>query len=247
VMVKMGVFGVIRWLAPVLPEGFWGWGDTAAFMAVFGMIYASILAIQQDDLKRLIAYSSIAHIGLMCLAIFSTTDTGLQGVMIQMFSHGVNIIGLWIVVEIIERRFKTRKISELGGLAQKAPALAILLVIVALANVALPLTNAFVGEFLMFTGVFTSNVSTFNYIHTAVAGLSIILSAVYTLNMIQRVFFGNPGSLTSNAKDILLNEKLALAIIVGLIIVFGVYPKPMLELTQATVESVLQRMITKHP
>ena len=171
----------------------------------------------------------------------------MQGVMIQMFSHGINIIGLWIVVEIIERRFKTRKISELGGLAQKAPALAILLVIVALANVALPLTNAFVGEFLMFTGVFTSNVSTFNYIHTAVAGLSIILSAVYTLNMIQRVFFGNASSLTSNAKDILLNEKFALAVIVGLIIVFGVYPKPMLELTQSTVEAVLQRMITKHP
>jgi NADH-quinone oxidoreductase subunit M len=247
VMVKMGVFGVIRWLAPVLPEGFWSWGDSAAFLAMFGMIYASILAIQQDDLKRLIAYSSIAHIGLMCLAIFSTTDTGLQGVMIQMFSHGINIIGLWIVVEVIERRFKTRKLSELGGLAQKAPALAILLVVIALANVALPLTNAFVGEFLMFTGVFTSNVSKFNYIYTAVAGLSIILSAVYTLNMIQKVFFGNTNSVTAAAKDILLNEKLALTILVVLIIVFGVYPKPMLEITQSTVDAVLNRMITKHP
>jgi NADH-quinone oxidoreductase subunit M len=214
---------------------------------MFGMIYASILAMQQDDVKRLVAYSSIAHIGLMCLAIFSTTNTGMQGVMIQMFSHGINIIGLWIVVEIIERQFKTRKLSELGGLAQKAPALATLLVIVALANVALPLTNAFIGEFLMFTGVFTSNVSKFNYIYTVVAGFGIILSAVYTLNMIQKIFFGNSNSVTEHAKDIAFNEKLVLGILVVVIIAFGVFPKPMLELTQATVDAVLNRMITKHP
>jgi NADH-quinone oxidoreductase subunit M len=247
VMVKMGVFGVIRWLAPIVPAGFWSWGDAAAFLSMFGMIYASILAMQQDDIKRLVAYSSIAHIGLMCLAIFSTTNTGMQGVMIQMFSHGINIIGLWIVVEIIERQFKTRKLSELGGLAQKAPALATLLVIVALANVALPLTNAFIGEFLMFTGVFTSNVSKFNYIYTVVAGFGIILSAVYTLNMIQKIFFGNSNSVTEHAKDIAFNEKLVLGILVVMIIAFGVFPKPMLELTQATVDAVLNRMITKHP
>ena len=247
VMVKMGVFGVIRWLAPVLPEGFWGWGDAAAFLCMFGMIYASILAIQQDDLKRLVAYSSIAHIGLMCLAIFSTTETGMQGVMIQMFSHGINIIGLWIVVEIIERRFNTRKISELGGLAQKAPALAILLVVIALANIALPLTNAFVGEFLMFTGVFTSNVSRYNYIYTAVAGITIILSAVYTLTMIQKVFYGSTTPLTAGATEIRFNEKIVLGILVVLIIAFGLYPAPMLELTRSTAEAVLGRMITRHP
>ncbi len=247
VMVKMGLFGVIRWLAPVLPNAFWSWGDSAAFLCMFGMIYASILAIQQDDLKRLIAYSSIAHIGLMCLAIFSTTDAGMQGVMIQMFNHGINIIGLWIVVELIERQFKTRKLSELGGLAQKAPGLAIFLVIIALANVALPLTNAFIGEFLMFTGVFTSNVSQYNYIYATVSGLSIILSAVYTLNMIQKVFFGNTNSLTATGKDILTNEKFALSILVVLIVVIGVYPKPFLELTESTVQSILSMMVTKHP
>lgn len=247
VMVKMGVFGVIRWLAPVVPDGFWSWGDSAAFLCMFGMVYASILAIQQDDMKRMIAYSSIAHIGLMCLAIFSTTQEGMQGVMIQMFNHGINIIGLWIVVEMIERQFKTRKLSELGGLAQKAPALTIFLVIIALANIALPLTNAFIGEFLMFTGVFTSNVSKFNYIYTAVSGLTIILSAVYTLNMIQKIFFGNTNSLTAGAKDIVLNEKLVLGILVVMIIVIGVYPKPLLELTQPTVDAILNKMITKHP
>ncbi len=132
IMVKMGLFGVIRWLAPVLPSGTWAWGDTVSAACIIGMIYASLLAIKQDDLKRLVAYSSIAHVGLMCLAIFATTQSGMQGVMIQLFNHGINILGMWIVVDLIERQFHTRKISELGGLAQKSPVLAILLVVVAL-------------------------------------------------------------------------------------------------------------------
>jgi NADH-quinone oxidoreductase subunit M len=247
IMVKMGVFGVLRWLAPVIPAGFWSWGDSASFLAMFGMIYASLLAILQDDLKRLIAYSSIAHVGLMALAIFSSTDTGLQGVMIQMFSHGVNVIGLWIVADSIERKTGTRKISELGGLAQRAPVLSILLMVTSLANIALPLTNAFAGEFLMFTGIFTSNVSLFNYIYVAVAGISIILSAVYTLNMIQRVFFGELSPAMVTVTDIRLNERVALGILAALILVFGVYPQPMLDLTADSVQAVLQRMITKHP
>lgn len=247
IMVKMGVFGVIRWLVPVLPLASWAWGDTVSVMCIIGMIYASIIAIRQDDIKRLIAYSSIAHIGLMCLAIFATNASAMQGVMIQMFNHGINIIGLWIVVELIERQFNTRKMSELGGLAQKAPGLAILLVILALANVALPLTNAFVGEFLMFNGVFNSTVTEYNIVFAVAAIITIILSAVYTLNMIQKIFFGNTSALTGSARDILLNERLVLGILVIAILVVGVYPKPVLAITEATVESVLSRMITKHP
>jgi NADH-quinone oxidoreductase subunit M len=242
IMVKMGLFGIIRWLAPVLPIATWAWGDTASALCIIGMIYASLVAIRQDDLKRLVAYSSIAHIGLMCLAIFATTTTGMQGVMIQMFNHGINIIGMWIVVNLIERQFHTRKISELGGLAQKAPTLAILLVIVALANVALPLTNAFIGEFLLFSGVFSSTATSYNVVFTVVAGLSIILSAVYTLNMIQRVFFGNTNALTEKGKDIRLNEKLVLAAIVVLILIVGIYPKPVLDLTKETVETIITKM-----
>ena len=247
VMVKMGLLGVIRWLAPVLPAATWQQGDTVGLLCVIGMIYASILAMQQDDLKRLVAYSSIAHVGLMCLAIFVTSEKGMQGVMIQMFNHGINVIGLWIVVELIERQFKTRKISELGGLAQKAPGLTILLVVVALANVALPLTNAFIGEFLLFTGVFTSTASKMGWLFTAVAGLSIILSAVYTLNMIQKVFYGNTNQLTANTMDIRPNEKLVLGILVVAILVIGVYPKPFLELTEGTVDAIMSKMINKHP
>ncbi len=247
VMVKMGIFGIIRWLVPVLPLASWAWGDTVAALSVVGMVYASLLAMQQDDLKRLIAYSSIAHMGLMCLAVFVASQAGIQGVMIQMFNHGINIIAMWIVVELIERQFGTRKMSELGGLAQKAPVLAILLVIVALANVALPLTNAFVGEFLMFSGVFVSNVSRYNYIFTAVGALSIILSAVYTLNMIQRVFYGNTNSLTAGARDIKMNEKLVLAVLVVVILAIGLYPKPVLEITQSTVDTIFSKMWIKHP
>src|SRR2546423_6420213 len=159
VMVKMGVFGMIRWLMPVLKTAFYQWGDTVSYLAIGGMIYASLIVIRQNDLKRLIAYSSIAHVGLMCAALFSETHSATQGVMIQMFNHGINIIGLWIVVELIVRQFGTRKISELGGLAQKSPAMANLFVTIALANIGLPLTNGFVGEFLMFSGIFQSTVT----------------------------------------------------------------------------------------
>jgi NADH-quinone oxidoreductase subunit M len=245
VMVKMGLFGMMRWLAPVVPIGFWAWGDTVSTCCIIGMIYASLVAIKQDDLKRLVAYSSIAHMGLMCLAVFATDSAGMQGVMIQIFNHGINILGLWIVVDLIERQFGTRKMSELGGLAQKAPGLAILLVIVALANVALPLTNAFVGEFLLYSGVYSSTATQYNVVFMVVAGLAIILAAVYTLNMIQKVFFGPVNGLTDRAVDIKLNEKIVLAAIVVLIVVIGVYPRPVLELTKETSDFLLSKMIFK--
>lgn len=234
VMVKMGLFAVVRWLLPVFPHAAKGFDNIVIGLSVVGMVYASCIAIVQDDLKRLVAYSSIAHIGLMCAALFAGNNNSVQGVMIQMFNHGINIIGLWIGVELIERQFGTRKMSELGGIAQKAPALAILLVIVALANVALPLTNAFVGEFLMFSGLYQ-----FNIWYTVVAGISIILAAIYTLNMIQKVFYGNTNSLTEGAKDINWNEKLVLGFVVILIFALGVFPKPLIELTQDSVNTLV--------
>jgi NADH-quinone oxidoreductase subunit M len=242
VMVKMGLLGIIRWLAPVLPVGTWAWGDTVSALCITGMIYASLIAIRQDDLKRLVAYSSIAHMGLMCLAIFATDKIGLHGVMIQLFNHGINIIGLWIVADLIERQFHTRKISELGGLAMKTPSLAILLVIIALANIALPLTNAFIGEFMMFSGIYSSIATKYNVIFTVTAALSIILSAVYMLNMIQRVFYGPARALTAGAKDIRGNEKVILVVIVILILVAGIFPKPALDLTRETVETIVAKM-----
>jgi NADH-quinone oxidoreductase subunit M len=238
-MVKMGVYGLIRWVMPVTSVAAYAWGDVVSTLAVIGIIYASILAIQQNDLKRLIAYSSIAHIGIMALAVFAETELALQGVMMQMFNHGVNIIGLWIVVEMIERQFGTRKLSELGGIATKAPALATLLVILAFANISLPLTNAFVGEFMMFAGVFASTYSKYNVVFTTLALISIILAAVYTLTMVQKVFFGETNERTAGAVDIRLNERLALAFLVVIIFALGVYPQPLLNVTSEYTQSVI--------
>ena len=240
-MVKMGLFGVLRWLLPVLPIAAYQRGDMVMSLAVIGIIYSSVIAIQQDDLKRLIAYSSIAHIGVMAATIFAETKTGMQGVLMQMFNHGINIIGLWIVVELIERQFGTRKLSQLGGIAQKAPALAILLVVVAFANISLPLTNAFVGEFLMFNGIFTSTITKYNVVFTVLALLSIILSAVYTLTMIQKVFFGPANAVTQNAHDIWGIEKVALGLIVIMIVVFGLFPQPLLNVTEGFADILLKK------
>jgi NADH-quinone oxidoreductase subunit M len=240
VMVKMGVFAVIRWLLPVLPFSSFVYGETTvSFLAVIGMVYTSLLAMRQNDMKRLIAYSSIAHIGLMVIAIFAESTVAMQGVMIQMFNHGINILGLWIIVEIIEQKYGTRKISDLGGLAQKAPVMAILFVVIALANIALPLTNAFVGEFLMFTGIFSSEIFQYELFIIPAAGLCIILGAVYMLNMLQKVLYGNTNALTEKGTDIRLNEKLVLGLIVLLIIVAGVYPQPFLDLTKETADLIL--------
>ena len=233
VMVKMGLFAVIRWLLPMVPGAVKGHSLLVIILSVIGMVYASLIAIKQDDIKRLIAYSSIAHIGLMCAAIFTQNQIGLEGVMIQMFNHGINVIGLWIVADVIEQQLGTRKFSELGGLAQKAPTLAILLVVMALANVALPLTNAFVGEFLLFNGLFQYNIWI-----AAVAGISIILSAVYTLNMIQKIFYGNTVEKTTNAVEIDFNVQVVLSVLVVMVLVMGVYPQPMIDLTKDTVNAI---------
>lgn len=246
IMVKMGVFGLLRWLFPVLPDASFLWGDTISTLAVIGMIYASLLAIRQDDIKRLVAYSSIAHVGLMCIAIFSVNEIAIQGVMIQMFNHGINIIGLWVIVEIIERQTGTRKMSELGGLAQKAPVLAIFFVIIALANIALPLTNAFVGEFLMFTGIFNSVATQYNIWLTVFACICIILAAVYTLNMLRKVLYGEQGIAVANVKDIKLNEKIALGVIVILIFWMGIYAQPWLNITD-DVSAKITNDILKRP
>lgn len=239
IMVKMGLFGLIRWVWPIFPFAVHAWGDVAMSMAVIGIIYASVIAIQQDDMKRLIAYSSIAHIGLMVMAVFSENSMAMNGVLMQMFNHGVNILGLWIVVELIERQFGTRKLSQLGGVAQKAPALTALLVIVALANVALPLTNGFIGEFLMFNGIWNA-LSEYKIIFSVFAVTAIILSAVYTLNMIQKIFYGNTNTLTETTHDASFNEKAVLGVLVIVIIVLGVYPQPLLDLGNRFVEGLMK-------
>jgi NADH-quinone oxidoreductase subunit M len=236
VMVKMGLFGVMRWLLPMFPLAVLKFDTVVIILSVTGIVYASLLAIRQDDLKRLVAYSSIAHIGLMSAAIFTIKSIGLEGVMIQMFNHGINIIGLWIVIELIEKQLGIRKISQLSGIALKAPVLTIMLVIIGFANIALPLTNAFVGEFMMFNGLFQ-----FNIWLAAVALISIVLAAVYTLNMVKKVFYGQVNTITATMKEISVNEKVALSIIVVAIFLSGIYPQPLFDLTKDTVTEIITR------
>ncbi len=237
IMVKMGVFAVIRWVLPIFPDAILRFDNLVIGLSVAGMVYASCIAIVQDDLKRFIAYSSIAHIGLMAAAIFAANTISLQGVMVQMFNHGINIIGLWIIVDIVEKKTGVRKISQLGGLAIKAPALAIFLVIIALANIGLPLTNGFVGEFAMFAGLYH-----FNAWFAAVAGLSTILAAVYMLNMIQKVFLGNEMTVSDEYKMLNGYDKLILSVIVLVIFILGIFPKPLIQIVEGTVKEIIARL-----
>jgi NADH-quinone oxidoreductase subunit M len=237
IMVKMGLFAVIRWLIPVFPHAAIKFSHVVMILSIVGIIYASCIAMVQDNIKKLVAYSSIAHIGLMCAALFAANRVSMQGVMLQMFNHGINIIGMWIVADLLEQQTGVKQISKLSGVANKAPVLTILFVIIALANIALPLTNAFTGEFLMFSGLYQ-----FNVWYAAVAGIGIILAAVYTLNMIQKVFYGNSNSITETVKDISLNEKMILGAIVCLIFIVGIYPQPLIDLTKDAVTGMLERM-----
>ncbi len=237
IMVKMGLFGVIRWLIPVFPLATVKFSHIIIILSVIGIIYASFIAIVQDNLKKLVAYSSIAHIGLMCAAIFAMNQLSVQGVMLQMFNHGINIIGLWVVIDILEKQTGVKQISQLSGVANRAPVLTILFVIIALANIALPLTNAFTGEFLMFSGLYKFNVWV-----TVFAGIGIILAAVYTLNMIRNVFYGNNNTVVDAVKEITFNEKFILGFIVCLIFVIGIYPQPIIDLTKGAVTELLSRI-----
>lgn len=231
VMVKMGLFGVFRWLIPIFPEATARFDNIVIILCIIGILYASCLALVQDNLKKLVAYSSIAHIGLMCATLFAKNDVGVQGSVIQMFNHGINIVGMWLAVEIIERQTGIKEISKLRGIADKAPIMSIMLIVIALANIALgPLMNTFPGEFLMFSGLYQ-----YNQWYTVLAGLGIILAAIYTLNMVQRIFFGAPNEVVAEMKDATWNEKLILTLIVVIIFATGVYPQPLIDLTKEAV------------
>ena len=228
VMVKMGLYGVLRWLMPLFPSAFSAHTNIVMILSIIGILYASFIAIKQDNIKKLIAYSSIAHIGLMSAALFANKEVGTQGVLIQLFSHGINVLGLWIIADLIEQQTGTKSLSEMGGLAKKQPTLAILLVAFSFANVALPLTNAFGGEFLMFNSLFQVNPWM-----AAAAGVSVVLAAIYTLNMVQKCAYGD----VSVAIQKMTTNKPAQAVLIVLIIIVfvtGVYPQPLFDLTKDT-------------
>jgi NADH-quinone oxidoreductase subunit M len=239
VMVKMGLFGLLRWLLPLFPMAVKQFNTTLVIIIVIGMIYASLIAIRQDNIKRLIAYSSIAHIGLMAAGVFTLKSVAMHGLVLQMFNHGINIVALWVVADIVEKQTGVSSISGLGGVAKKAPVLAIFAVIAAFANIALPLTNAFVGEFMIFNGLYQ-----FKPWIAALAGLSIILSAVYTLNMVKNVFFGNVATVVSGFTDISKAQAVVLTSLTFLIFAVGVYPDPFFKMIYETVGLLVNRFVT---
>jgi NADH-quinone oxidoreductase subunit M len=234
IMLKMGIYGLIRWMIPIVPAGMEQWGGLAIALCVTGIVYASCMAIVQKDYKRLIAYSSVAHVGLIAAGVLVLNPEGLQGALFQMLSHGVNVIGLFAIVDIIQRRMKTRNLDELGGLANNSPLFTVLFMIIVLGAVALPLTNGFVGEFLLLNGVFQ-----FNAVLGAVAGLTIILGAVYMFRSYQKIMLGNANGNHAEFTGLLLNEKIILISVAALVIITGVYPKPILNVAQPVLEEIL--------
>jgi NADH-quinone oxidoreductase subunit M len=234
IMLKMGLFGLIRWLLPVVPQGCIDSANTVVILATIGIVYASAIAIVQKDFKKLLAYSSIAHVGLITAGIFSFTDNGLRGASLQMLSHGVNVVGLFFVADIFLHRTKTLEMKELGGIRSKAPWFATLFMIILLGSVALPLTNGFVGEFLLLIGVFE-----FSDVIAAVCGLTVILGAVYMLMAYQKTMLGETSAATNNFTDLTFNEKAVLVPIAIVVILTGVYPKPLFELIEPSVQHIL--------
>ena len=218
-MPKMGLFGVVRFIIPLCPLALQQYGIYVVMLAVFGLIYGALIAIRQTEIKRLIAFSSLSHVGLMAAAIFTIGEKAITGSVIQMISHGVNVVGMFFIADIILLRVNTTQIDKLGGIAKSAPKLAIFFMIVMLANVALPLTNGFVGEFLMLGGLFS-----YNKIIAAIAGLSIIFGAVYMFWLYQKAIFGQANEKTKTFEDLTPTEMVIAIPIVIAIFAIGLYP-----------------------
>jgi NADH-quinone oxidoreductase subunit M len=236
IMLKMGTYGVIRWIIPMVPAGLEQWGYLAAALSVIGIIYASWLAMVQNDIKRLIAYSSIAHVGLIAAGILTQSTSGVQGALIQMLSHGIVVVGLFFIVEVIHLRTATRQLSGLGGIRNSAPKLASAFIVIMLGSVALPLTSGFVGEFLLIKSVFE-----YNKLLGAVAGLTIIFGAIYMFTMFQKAMSGEANS-TATFKDIDFSEKIVLYVVVLLIIAMGLFPMMVLDISEPAVTGLLQSL-----
>lgn len=240
IMLKMGTFGLIRWLLPLAPQAFEYWSTTVVVLSVISIIYASCMAMVQKDFKRLIAYSSIAHVGLIAAGVLAFDHVkgnteGLSGAIVQMFSHGINVVGLFFIADIILKRTGTRQINELGGIRNVAPQFTSLFMIILLGSVALPLTNGFVGEFLLINGVYQ-----YSAWIAAFAGLTIILGAVYMLRSFQSVMLGETKSITAGFAALTKNELAMLVIVSAAVIFFGVYPKPILSIIQNDIDSLVK-------
>lgn len=240
IMLKMGLFGLLRWLLPLTPEAVFQYGYIALILGIIGVIYASLIAFTMKDAKRLIAYSSIAHVGLISAGVFSLSVEGIQGALLQMINHGIAVVGLFFVIDLIQTRSGSRNLAELGGLATSMPKLAICFLVIVMGAIGLPLTGGFIGEFLLLKGLFS--VSEGGFWYALLGGTTLILGAVYMLRFYQKTMLGQPASERLVLADIRGHELLVLGIVVVLIILIGIFPNSLLHLSEASVSNLLQQI-----
>ena len=233
IMLKMGLYSVLRWQLPLTPIAAKNYLPVLIALGLAGVIYGSIVALRQKDLKKLLAYSSLAHVGLIAAGAYTLTVDGLRGAVLQMISHGFVVVGLFFAAEIIYRRYETRGIADMGGIRTQAPKFASLFMILVLASVALPTTFNFVGEFTVLYSLYQINVW-----FAVLGGTTIILGAYYMLKMYQQVMLGETN--TRAFADVTFHETLVLVIIIAVIFFFGIYPRPINELITPSIDQILR-------
>lgn len=243
VLLKMGTYGLLRFNFALFPNASRQFAPLMITLAVIGIIYGALVAMVQPDVKRLVAYSSVSHMGFVVLGLFSFTEQGMQGALYQMLSHGISTGALFLFVGMIYERRHTRMITEFGGLVRPMPWFSTLFVIASLSSIGLPFLNGFVGEFLIMLGTWTSNAVEHAWIVTMLAGTGVIWAAVYMLWMLQRVVFG---ARTSEANAVLsdLNPRevgLLIPLLV-LMLFMGVFPRPFLSRSQASIDASRRRI-----
>lgn len=232
IMLKMALYSIIRWQLPIAPLAATKHLYFFAGLSLAGVIYGSVVALKQNDLKKLLAYSSLAHVGLIAAGTYTLTLDGFRGAVLQMIAHGFVVVGLFFAAEVIFRRFQTGKIDEMGGIRIQSPKFASMFLILVLASVALPGTFNFIGEFELLYSLAQSSIT-----YAIIGGTTIILGAFYMLKMFQHAMLGE-----QNAKpfaDVTFNEGLVFTVIIGFLLFFGLYPKPIIDLITPSLEEIL--------
>ena len=233
IMLKMGLYSVIRWQLPLAPLAAKEYMYIFIGLGIAGVIYGSIVALKQKDLKKLLAYSSLAHVGLIAAGTYTLTLDGLRGAVLQMIAHGFVVVGLFYAAEIIFRRYETRAIAEMGGIRSQSPKFTSMFLILVLASVALPTTFNFVGEFTVLYSL-----SQINIWFALLGGTTIILGAYYMLKMFQHAMLGETNS--KAFADVTVNEGITFVLIIGVLFFFGMYPKPITDLITPSLVEILK-------
>ena len=235
IMLKMGLYSVIRWQIPIAPLAAKTYMPTLIGLSIAGVIYGSIVALRQKDLKKLLAYSSLAHVGLIAAGCYTLTADGISGAVSQMIAHGFVIVGLFFAAEVIFRRFETNKIDELGGIRSQAPKFTSMFMILVLASVALPGTFNFIGEFTVLYSL-----SQVNIWFALLGGTTIILGAYYMLKMFQNVMLGETN--TKVFADVSINETIVFVILIAFLLFYGLHPKPIVDLVNPSIVEILKQI-----